>query len=343
MHLVTFHHCSGKVSTVVRIPALTWFPTWICFCVSLMRLYIQFLGNYTAANCVRVMWESKETEQRRASKHAVIRRAEQISCTTWIEINLYLIYIWVPLLIWWGRRWMEAPVLRPNTVSPLMNSKRGRGNSAGGEPGPSEHTRLLVTCLQFTFISTQCGLKRDECCFPVCSANDQRLPPTEDAVRGSQPLSTYSFPRPKLLYWSEVKSYEQLKPDLSAVPYAAGLVSVSWRCFPSHAYHAATRWHHDLDDWEPSSTHNIITDDLPIKSVKHFPSQAARHRNKILSNKQWLLYSRLKQRKHPIFTSWSDEQEAVLKGTVHPKTKTESLASSIVGKTSLELLSESVF
>ena len=252
MHSMTFHHCSGKVRTVVRIPELTWFPTWICFCVSLMRLYIQLLWNYTAANCVRVMWESKETEQRTASKHAVIRRAEQISCTTWIEINLYLIYIWVPLLIWWGRRWMETPVLRPNTVSPLMNSKRGRGNSAGGEPGPSGHTRLLVTCLQFIFISTQCGLKWGECAFSCmfckwpAAATHWGCCSRWMNWNTAEQLYTYLFPRPELLYRSQTWAL-YCTPDVSkwkckelqvTKTWSKCCIVGSWTCFSFLMFHA---------------------------------------------------------------------------------------------------------
>lgn len=99
------------------------------------------------------MAKEGEGEGGMGGKQAVIRQAEKISCTTWIKINLSLIYIWVPFFIWWRWRWMEPPVLSINSVSPLMNSKRGKGNSAGGEPVLGEHTRLLVTCLQFLFVS----------------------------------------------------------------------------------------------------------------------------------------------------------------------------------------------
>ncbi len=138
---------------------------------------------YSTMNCVRCLCESKEKGQKRASKQAVIRQAEKISCTSWIKITLYLIYIWVPLFIWRGQCWMEAPVLSLNRVSHLMNSKRGKGNSAGGEPGPSKHTRLLVTCLQFTFNSTQWELKWDKCSFHVC-----KWPPaaTQGSVQGGR-------------------------------------------------------------------------------------------------------------------------------------------------------------
>jgi len=106
----------------------TIFPELTTF-FSIISYFVQSSYDKLCYVCVREQRdgpkEDRQTSSHKTSRENKLHNLDQDNLVS----DLYL----SSLFIWWGQCWMEATVLYVNSVSPLMNSKRGKGNSAGGE------------------------------------------------------------------------------------------------------------------------------------------------------------------------------------------------------------------
>lgn len=144
-------------------------------------MIICFLCDFGVRSAFPCIIQHFRVLHKRTNKQAVMRQEKKISCTTWIKRNLYLIYI-------------RGDVLNGSSCSLLLPWWIPKGVK-----GIQQTHELLVTCLKFTFISTQCAFKCEK--MPLCCMYGRRTPVPLNLKSQMLCLSQPSADL-KICYWS---------------------------------------------------------------------------------------------------------------------------------------------